>query len=54
MSDWHSAGWLDARRKETAVNTLNSMTLKVVACAVAAVAFNAAIVAAGIAAIWAL
>jgi len=36
------------------MSAANSMVVKLVACAVAAVAFNAAIVAAGIVAIWAL
>jgi len=36
------------------MSILNSVAVKIVACAVAAVAFNAAIVAAGIAVIWAL
>jgi len=36
------------------MSTLNSVALKVIACAVAAVAFNAAIVAAGIAVTWGL
>jgi hypothetical protein len=54
MSDWHGADRLEPEAKETVMNTVNSVALKIVACAVAAVAFNAAIVAAGIAAIWTL